>query len=148
MLYGQSHHEVYQFKHYLTPQIIRSRYCLIGSGYRAIFLSRTWYLKQGGGIAEPIKGASNNGMSNFFPRYSPDGNWIVYCQAKSFIMVRPDSKLHIIPAGGGESRRLKCNNQEMNSWHSWSPNSKWLVLASKRHSPMIQLFLTHIDDRG
>jgi hypothetical protein len=101
-----------------------------------------------GGIAEPLKGASNNGMSNFFPRYSPDGNWIVYCQAKSFIMVRPDSKLHIIPAEGGESRRMKCNNQGMNSWHSWSPNSRWLVFASKRHSPFTQLFLTHIDDRG
>ena len=101
-----------------------------------------------GGIAEPLKGASNNGMSNFFPRYSPDGNWIVYCQAKSFIMVRPDSKLHIIPAGGGESRKMRCNNQGMNSWHSWSPNSRWLVFSSKRHSPFTQLFLTHIDQKG
>ncbi len=101
-----------------------------------------------GGIAEPLKGASNNGMSNFFPRYSPDGNWIVYCQAKSFIMVRPDSKLHIIPAEGGESRRMKCNNLGMNSWHSWSPNSRWLVFSSKSHSPFTQLFLTHIDHKG
>jgi len=101
-----------------------------------------------GGVAEPLKGASNNGMSNFFPKYSPDGNWIVYCQAKSFMMVQPDSKLHIIPAGGGESRRMKCNNRRMNSWHSWSPNSRWLVFASKRHSPFTQLFLTHIDHRG
>jgi hypothetical protein len=101
-----------------------------------------------GGIAEPLKGASNNGMSNFFPKYSPDGNWIVYCQAKSFMMVQPDSKLHIIPAEGGESRRMKCNNRMMNSWHSWSPNSRWLVFASKRHSPFTQLFLTHIDRRG
>ncbi len=101
-----------------------------------------------GGIAEPLTGASNNGMSNFFPKYSPDGNWIVYCQAKSFMMLQPDSKLHIIPAGGGESRRMLCNNRMMNSWHSWSPNSRWLVFASKRHSPFTQLFLTHIDHRG
>ncbi len=101
-----------------------------------------------GGIAEPVEGASNNGMSNFFPRYSPDGKWIVYCQAKSFLMVRPDSKLYIIPAGGGESRRMQCNNRRMNSWHSWSPNSRWLVFASKRHSPITQLFLTHIDNEG
>jgi len=101
-----------------------------------------------GGVAEPVEGASNNGMSNFFPRYSPDGKWIVYCQAKSFIMVRPDSKLYIIPAGGGESRKMLCNNQGMNSWHSWSPNSRWLVFSSKRHSPVTQLFLTHIDNKG
>ncbi|UCE38920.1 MAG: PD40 domain-containing protein [Thermoplasmata archaeon] len=101
-----------------------------------------------GGIAEPLTGASNNGMSNFFPKYSPDGNWIVYCQAKSFMMLQPDSKLHIIPAGGGESRRMLCDNRIMNSWHSWSPNIRWLVSAFKRHSPFTQLFLTHIDHKG
>ena len=101
-----------------------------------------------GGIAEPLPGASNNGMSNYFPRYSPDGKWIVYCQAKSFIMVQPDSKLHIIPADGGESRMMLCNNPRMNSWHSWSPNSRWLVFSSKGHSPFTRLFLTHIDELG
>lgn len=101
-----------------------------------------------GGIAEPLVGASNNGMSNFFPRYSPDGQWIVYCQAKSYIMVQPESKLHIIPAEGGQSRLMRCNNPGMNSWHSWSPNSRWLVFSSKRHSPFTQLFLTHIDEQG
>jgi hypothetical protein len=101
-----------------------------------------------GGVAEPVKGASNNGMSNYFAKYSPDGRWIVYCQAKSFMFLQPDSKLHIIPAEGGESQRMLCNTPRMNSWHSWSPNSKWLVFASKPHSPFTQLFLTHIDDQG
>lgn len=101
-----------------------------------------------GGIAEPVEGASHNGMSNFFPRYSPDGQWIVFCQAKSYIMVQPDSKLHIIPSEGGPSRLMECNNPGMNSWHSWSPNSRWLVFSSKRHSPFTQLFLTHIDEQG
>ena len=36
----------------------------------------------------------------------------------------------------------------MNSWHSWSPNGKWLVFSSKTFTPYTQLFLTHIDDRG
>jgi hypothetical protein len=26
-----------------------------------------------GGVPEPLEGASNNGMSNYFARYSPDG---------------------------------------------------------------------------
>jgi Tol biopolymer transport system component len=34
-----------------------------------------------GGRAEPLTGASENGMSNYFPRYSPDGKWIVFCKA-------------------------------------------------------------------
>jgi tetratricopeptide (TPR) repeat protein len=36
----------------------------------------------------------------------------------------------------------------MNSWHSWSPNGRWLVFSSKTFGPYTQLFLTHVDDRG
>ncbi len=36
----------------------------------------------------------------------------------------------------------------MNSWHSWSPNGKWLVFASKANGPYTQLWLTHIDENG
>ncbi|NOX53390.1 MAG: tetratricopeptide repeat protein [Planctomycetes bacterium] len=101
-----------------------------------------------GGKAVPLQGASNNGMSNYFPKYSPDGKWIVFCRAKSFMLLQPDSELFIIPANGGEARRLECNTGRMNSWHSWSPNGKWLVFSSKIYSPYTQLFLTHIDEEG
>jgi len=36
----------------------------------------------------------------------------------------------------------------MNSWHSWSPNSRWLVFSSKAYSDYTQLFLTHINEQG
>ncbi len=101
-----------------------------------------------GGKAEPLAGASSNGMSNYFPKYSPDGRWIVFCKAKSYMLLQPDSELHIIPAAGGDSRRMQCNTARMNSWHSWSPNGKWLVFSSKVNSPFTQLFLTHIDELG
>jgi tetratricopeptide (TPR) repeat protein len=101
-----------------------------------------------GGKAEPIPGASNNGMSNYFPKFSPDGKWIVFCKAKSFMLLQPDSELYIMPAEGGQARRLRCNTARMNSWHSWSPNGKWLVFSSKLNGPYTQLFLTHIDAEG
>lgn len=101
-----------------------------------------------GGVAEPVKGASHNGMSNSFPKYSPNGKWIVYVQAKRGQLLRPDSKLYIIPAEGGEAREMNCNLNPMNSWHSWSPNSKWLVFSSKGFGPFTKMFLTHIDDNG
>jgi tetratricopeptide (TPR) repeat protein len=101
-----------------------------------------------GGKPEPIQGASNNGMSNYFARYSPDGKWIVFCKAKSYMLLQPDSELYIIPAEGGKPRRLRANTNRMNSWHSWSPNGKWLVFSSKANSPYTQLFLTHIDEQG
>jgi len=101
-----------------------------------------------GGTPEPLAGASENGLSNYFPRFSPDGKWIVFCRAKSFMLLQPDSELYLIPASGGEARRLRCNTSRMNSWHSWSPNGKWLVFSSKAFSPYTQLFLTHIDETG
>ena len=101
-----------------------------------------------GGAPEPLEGASNNGMSNFFAKYSPDGKWIVFCRAASYMLLQPDSELYIIPAEGGRARRLRANTSRMNSWHSFSPNSKWLVFSSKANSPYTQLFLTHIDEQG
>jgi tetratricopeptide (TPR) repeat protein len=101
-----------------------------------------------GGRAEPITGASFNGKSNFFPRYSPDGKWIVFCQAQNYMLLQPDSELYIIPAAGGEARRLRANTRRMNSWHSFSPNGKWLVFSGKPDSPYTRLYLTHIDEQG
>lgn len=101
-----------------------------------------------GGPAEPLPGASHNGMSNFFAKYSPDGKWIVFCKARSYMLLQPDSELYIIPAEGGEARRLRGNAGRMNSWHSWSPNGRWLVFSSKARSDYTQLFLTHIDNQG
>ncbi|MBO6004694.1 MAG: PD40 domain-containing protein, partial [Verrucomicrobia bacterium] len=101
-----------------------------------------------GGQAEPLKGASGDGKSNFFPKYSPDGKWIVFCKAENYMLLQPDSRLYIIPAEGGEPRLLKANLSQMNSWHSWSPNSRWLVFSSKERGAYTQLWLTHIDENG
>lgn len=101
-----------------------------------------------GGQPEPIEGASHNGMSNSFPKISPDGRWIIFVQAKNGLLMRPDGQLYIVPAGGGTARRMNCNTPLMNSWHSFSPNGHWLVFSSKSRSPYTQLFLTHLDSSG
>lgn len=101
-----------------------------------------------GGVAEPLPGASQNGYSNYFPRYSPDGRWIVFTQSPTGLVLQPDSRLVIIPSKGGEARLLSSNQAVMNSWHSWSPNSKWLVFTCKANSPYTELYLTHIDEKG
>jgi tetratricopeptide (TPR) repeat protein len=101
-----------------------------------------------GGTPVPLEGAAGNGMSNYFPKYSPDGKWIVFTQSKSYMLLQPDSELYIIPTAGGPARRLRHNTPRMNSWHSWSSNSRWLVFSSKVNGPYTQLFLTHIDEDG
>jgi tetratricopeptide (TPR) repeat protein len=101
-----------------------------------------------GGLAEPVLGASHNGMSNNFPKVSPDGKWIVYVQCKNGLLMRPDSRLFIVPFQGGQARALDCNTSRMNSWHSFSPNGRWLVFSSKGRSLYTQLYLTHIGADG
>lgn len=101
-----------------------------------------------GGKAEPIAGASQNGMSNNFPKVSPDGKWIVFVKCRNGEVMRPDSQLYIVPFSGGTARRLRANLPVMNSWHSWSPNGRWLVFSSKGDSPYTQMYLTHIDEKG
>lgn len=101
-----------------------------------------------GGVPEPLEGASHNGMSNYFARYSPDGRWIVFTRSQSGIMLQPDSELFMIPATGGQARRMRCNRRRFNSWHSFSPNGRWLLFASKANSQFTEIFLTHIDENG
>jgi Flp pilus assembly protein TadD len=101
-----------------------------------------------GGQPEAIAGASRNGMSNTFPKVSPDGRWIIYVQCRNGQLMRPDSQLYIVPAAGGEARRMRCNTPLMNSWHSFSPNGRWMVFSSKSRSPYTQMFLTHLDEVG
>jgi tetratricopeptide (TPR) repeat protein len=101
-----------------------------------------------GGKPEPIAGASDNGMSNTFPKISPDGRWIVFVQCRNGQLMRPDSRLWIVPTAGGKAREMNCNTSLMNSWHSFSPNSRWMVFSSKSNTPYTQMFLTHIDENG
>lgn len=101
-----------------------------------------------GGRIEPIAGAAGNGMSNSFPKVSPDGKWIVFVQSRNGQLMRPDGRLFIVPIGGGEARAMRCNLPLMNSWHSFSPNGRWMVFSSKSNTPYTQMFLTHIDPEG
>jgi tetratricopeptide (TPR) repeat protein len=101
-----------------------------------------------GGKAVPVVGASNNGMSNDFPKVSPDGRWIVFVQNHNGMLMRPDSKLYIVTFWGGKARLMHCNLSLMNSWHSFSPNGRWLAFSSKGRSIYTQLMLTHVDANG
>ena len=101
-----------------------------------------------GGTAERIVGASENEISNTFPRISPDGKWVVFVECGNGQLMRPDSQLYIVPFAGGEARRMRANTSRMNSWHSFSPNGRWMVFSSKGRSPYTQMYLTHIDAEG
>ncbi|NQU10876.1 tetratricopeptide repeat protein [bacterium] len=101
-----------------------------------------------GGRPEPIRGASDNKLSNTFPKVSPDGKWIVFVKCRNGQLMRPDGRLWIVPFAGGAAREMRCNTSLMNSWHSFSPNGRWMVFSSKANTPYTQMFLTHLDENG
>ena len=102
-----------------------------------------------GGMASAITGASGNGMSNYFPRYTPDGKWLVFCRAETGLVSQPGSKLVLIPAKGGTAREMRCNRRELNSWHSFSSNGRWMIFSSKEEDGLLtRAYLTHIDEQG
>ena len=101
-----------------------------------------------GGTPERIVGASENGMSNNFPKVSPDGKWIIFVQCKNGLLMRPDSKLYIVPFEGGVARPLESNLPVMNSWHTFNPNGRFFFNATATTEIYTHLYLTHIDELG
>lgn len=81
--------------------------------------------------------------------YTPDGCWIVYCRAETGLVSQPGSRPVMVPAGGGAARERRCNRPELNSWHSFAPNGRWMVFSSKpAGSPLTRVCLPHIDSAG
>ena len=104
-----------------------------------------------GGEATPIAGATQEGKSHYFPRFSPDGRWLSFCRSDGGTLIKSSSDIHLLPATlKGQARNLESNvPYAADSWHSWSSNGHWLVFASKRDNGIFaQLYFTHIDDRG
>ncbi len=114
-------------------------------------LYRLAYNDGKGGTPEPVSDACDNGLSNFFPRFSPDGKWIVFNKADWSSLVAPTADLYIMSTQpGSRPRKLECNvDYAMDSWHSWSSNSRWLLFATKRRDGIFAtVMMTEIDENG
>lgn len=104
-----------------------------------------------GGTPKPVIGASHNGRSNYFARFSPDGKWLVFNQADYSALVAPTADLWIVSTEpDAVPRKLECNvDYAMDSHHSWSSNSRWLMFATKRDDGIFtRIYLTEINEEG
>ncbi|MGE5294242.1 MAG: TolB family protein [Solirubrobacterales bacterium] len=109
------------------------------------------------GQIETVLSASQTGKSIGMPRVSPDGRWLTFCYMDYgyFPTWKQESDLYVMDlqasTQGGQSayRPLEINSDRSESWVSWSSNSRWIVLSSKRlHDVFTRLFISYVDADG
>lgn len=110
-----------------------------------------------GGEARPLPGASGEGF-NYYPAFSPDGKWLAFTRHTRGQSSYADeaAEIYLVPAAGGEARRLRANDAAdgtplqnvSNSWPTWSRDGRLLAFNSKRNDPAFDIFVTEIDAEG
>lgn len=80
-----------------------------------------WVVDSAGGEARRITNPIEPPDQHWFPRWSPDGRYIV------FSSLRRDAGLLIVPVSGGEPRRLTDGPYDW--WPSWSPDGETIAFC-------------------
>lgn len=87
-----------------------------------------------------------------FPRCSPDGRYLVFTLSDygNFSIWHQESRLMMIPVSGQLSAHPASMLPHFRaSYHSWSSNSRWMVMASRQDDGLYtRPYIVHIDRRG
>ncbi len=90
--------------------------------------SHLWMWDRETGETRPLTVVRENAL---MPRWSPDGRWI------AFLSNREEEKemhLYVMPADGGEARRVTQDPIVRVTDFDWSPDGEWLVFTAKARS--------------
>ena len=86
------------------------------------------------------------------PRISPDGRYLMFAMARYgvFHIWHRDADLCLIDLKTGHARTMKeINSDDVESYHSWSSNGRWVVFSSRRYDGnFTRPFFAHIDQQG
>lgn len=88
-----------------------------------------------GATVDTLYNASTEGRSVSFPRVSPDGEALMYTLSGygNFSIWHKDADLYMIDLSSGRHQALDTvNSDDVESYHSWSNNSRWVVFSSRR----------------
>jgi hypothetical protein len=116
------------------------------------------YNAKAGGAAVPVPGASSSALDEYYPAFSPDGNYLAFTAVPSpgLMYANPQAELYVVPyAPGGPSgvtaTKLQANTPPSctnlhspginNHWARWAPdvetaNGKtyyWMIFSSNRY---------------
>jgi hypothetical protein len=86
------------------------------------------------GKPETVLTADQAGGSVTIPRVSPDGRFLLYTKADygNFPVYLKSADLYLLDLQSGKTKKLECNSDQTDSFHSWSSNGRWFVFSSKR----------------
>lgn len=92
------------------------------------------------------------GSSVSFPRVSPDGKFILMTLSGygNFSIWHKDADLAMINLSNGSFETLDpVNSDDVESYHSWSSNSRWVIFSSRRGDGLYtRLYIAHINEEG
>ncbi len=105
-----------------------------------------------GAETDTLVSSSATGLSFSIPRASPDGNFLMFTVSDygAFPSYNPESDIRIMdlrirkwfPADS-------LNSSDADSWHSWSSNSRWVVVSSRRMDGLYSnLYIAYVDNNG
>lgn len=90
------------------------------------------------------------------PRVSPDGRWLLFTVGRygQFHIWHKDSDLYVIDLQasdpGATVRPLeKANSKNVDSFHNWSSNGRWIVFSSRRDDgSYTRPYIAYFDEKG
>ncbi len=84
---------------------------------------------------EIVYSAASKGESVSFPRVDPTGRWLLFTLSSygNFSIWHPESNLMLLDLTDGTVREAEeINSDDVDSYHSWAPDGRWVVFSSKR----------------
>ena len=105
-----------------------------------------------GTVVDTLYKASEIDKSVSFPRVSPDGKYLLYTLSGygNFSIWHKDADLYMLDLSTGAIDSLpEVNSPDVESYHSWSGNSRWFVFSSRRDDGLFtRPYLVHVNERG
>ncbi|MFA9389820.1 MAG: hypothetical protein ACERKD_08425 [Prolixibacteraceae bacterium] len=103
------------------------------------------------GKIDTILLASDLNSTISFPRISPDGKYLLFTRASHgyFTIFNKTADLYFLSLESGEITEYPFNSNTVESYHTWSSNSRWMVFSSKRiDGTTTRPFISYIDEYG
>lgn len=102
-----------------------------------------------GETIDTLYNANTQGGSALLPRISPDGRYLLFTWAEcgAFHIHHKEADLKLLDLNTNQLIPTdELNSRDVESYHSWASNGKWIIFSSKRvDTRYTRLFMAHWD---